>query len=532
MLKALIRKQYYESFRSYFVNAKTNKPRSKGGVIGFFVFFGFAMLMLFGIFYSVASMFSVLLSGELKWLYYAMMGLISIALGVFGSVFNTYASLYLPKDNELLLSMPIPSSRILLSRMSLVSGLSLLYSGIVWLPTLVCSWILQTPSAPEVIFSLLLFPVITLFVTAATCILGWVVAAIASRAKRKSFLVVILSIAFFAAYYFVMMRMGGYLEEILLYSAEVGAAVEKWGNLLYQLGRAAAGNVPAMLIFTAVSAVLCGACVFALSKSFIAITTRSDSAAKTPAKAAVVKSTGIGTALLQREGKRFASSPSYILNDGLGIFILPVVTIVFLIKYSALQELLLEFASELPELGTLLPVAVFLIVSMLVSMNTVSTPSVSLEGKSLWILQSLPLRGSDILAAKLRFHVLVSIVPALFAAIILSICMHLAPLTAILTVAALGMFIWLTGSLGLVIGLLNPNVNWTTETVPEKGLSVLLAMLANWIIALAICGLFWLLRNHMSAEAYLAACTGVLAVISLLLRRWLGTKGAERFANI
>lgn len=532
MLKALIRKQYYESFRSYFVNAKTNKPRSKGAVIGFFAFFGFAMLMLFGIFYSVAGMFSVLLTGGLKWLYYAMMGVISIALGVFGSVFNTYASLYLPKDNELLLSMPIPPSKILLSRMALVSGLSLLYSGIVWLPALVCSWLQQTPSAPEVIFSLLLFLVITLFVTAATCILGWVVAAIASRAKRKSFLVVILSIAFFAGYYFVMMRMSGYLEQILLYSAEVGAAVEKWGNLLYQLGRAAGGSVPAMLIFTAVSAALCGACMVALSKSFIAITTRSDSAVKTPAKAAAVKATGLRTALLRREGKRFASSPSYMLNDGLGLFVLPVVAVVFLIKNGTLQELLAEVTAELPEVGALLPVAAFLSVSMLVSMNTVSTPSVSLEGKSVWILQSLPVSGAEILAAKLRFHVLVSIVPMLFAAIVLSVCLHLAPLTSLLMLAALGMFLWLTGSLGLIIGVLNPNVNWTTETVPEKGLSVLFAMLANWLIAIAIGALYWLLRNHMSAEAYLAVCTAVLAAVSLLLRRWLATRGAERFANI
>ena len=38
------------------------------------------------------------------------MGLAAVLLGAFGSVFNTYAGLYLPKDNDLLLSMPIPVS--------------------------------------------------------------------------------------------------------------------------------------------------------------------------------------------------------------------------------------------------------------------------------------------------------------------------------------------------------------------------------------------------------------------------------------
>ena len=34
--------------------------------------------------------------------------MLAIVLGAFGSVFNTYSSLYLAKDNDLLLSMPIP----------------------------------------------------------------------------------------------------------------------------------------------------------------------------------------------------------------------------------------------------------------------------------------------------------------------------------------------------------------------------------------------------------------------------------------
>ena len=46
----------------------------------------------------------------LGWLYFAMMGLIAVLLGAFGSVFTTYSTLYLAKDNDLLLSLPIPVS--------------------------------------------------------------------------------------------------------------------------------------------------------------------------------------------------------------------------------------------------------------------------------------------------------------------------------------------------------------------------------------------------------------------------------------
>ena len=40
--------------------------------------------------------------------------MIALALGIFGSVFNTFASLYQAKDNDLLLSLPIPIYAIIL----------------------------------------------------------------------------------------------------------------------------------------------------------------------------------------------------------------------------------------------------------------------------------------------------------------------------------------------------------------------------------------------------------------------------------
>ena len=41
------------------------------------------------------------------WLYMALMGIVSVILGVFGSVFNTFSTLYQARDNDLLFAMPI-----------------------------------------------------------------------------------------------------------------------------------------------------------------------------------------------------------------------------------------------------------------------------------------------------------------------------------------------------------------------------------------------------------------------------------------
>ena len=102
MLKLLVKKQLAEIFRSYFYNAKTNKARSKTAIISYFVFFIIVMAgMLGGIFAFLSfTMCGPLAAAEMDWLYFALMGLMSIALGAFGSIFSTFAALYQPRPTD------------------------------------------------------------------------------------------------------------------------------------------------------------------------------------------------------------------------------------------------------------------------------------------------------------------------------------------------------------------------------------------------------------------------------------------------
>ena len=104
MLKVLVKKQLIEIFRSYFYNAKKNKAYSKGATAAYVVLFVMLMVgVLGGIFTGMALMIcKPMAEAEVEWFYFALMGLTAILLGAFGSVFNTFSSLYLSKDNDLL----------------------------------------------------------------------------------------------------------------------------------------------------------------------------------------------------------------------------------------------------------------------------------------------------------------------------------------------------------------------------------------------------------------------------------------------
>ena len=102
MLKLLVKKQIYEIFRSYFYDAKKNCARSKAAIIGYVILFVFIMCGILG---GMFTAISLVLCGpfaavRMDWLYFVIMGLMAVLLGTFGSVFNTYSCLYLPKDND------------------------------------------------------------------------------------------------------------------------------------------------------------------------------------------------------------------------------------------------------------------------------------------------------------------------------------------------------------------------------------------------------------------------------------------------
>jgi len=529
MLKALIEKQFMEIFRTYYINKKTGKLVSKGKLVGKFV--GFAVLMIFvGVcFFGMSFTLSGLLDAGLDWLFLALMSVVAVLMGTFGSVFNTYASLYKAKDNELLISMPIPPKTILLSRISGVAGLALLYTGIVWLPTSIFYWIYVTPSVSAIVIDVLLVFVISLFVTVLTCILGWLVALISGKLKNKSFITVIISVIFFGAYYVFCFKMQDILMAMVTNSEAVGNAFQKWGNLFYQIGNAGAGDWGAMLIFTASSVVLTAITFYVLVKTFIKIATTKVSEKKVEYKETGMKQTDHKKALFNRELAHFTSSSTYMLNCGFGILFMPIIPIVVLLKHEQFTAVLAEFNSS-PDFASFLVVAAVCVMCLIVSMNCISTPSISLEGKTLWILQSTPANAADVLDAKVNLHVTINAIPACISTAAFVYLVSNDIYSTVVGTVVVWMYIWFTGTVGLIIGLKRPNFTWTTETTPIKqSMNVMFSLLGGWALSIGMGGIYYLISDKLSAQSYLIVLMCVFVLVTRFLKRWLNTKGAEEF---
>ena len=534
MLKTLIKKQLLEIWQGYFIDRKSGKARTKKGTAVFFVLFAFLFVGLGFTFYGVAcSLGSVMLKIGFNWLYFAIMGLLAMALGVFGSVFNTYASVYLPKDNELLLSLPIPAKTLLLARLSGVYLTSLLYSAWVWIPSLIAYWVMAPLSVSKVIFPVLLIFVIAMFVTFLSCILGWVVALIATKAKGRSFITLFLSLAIFVIYYFVYFKIVNSFSKIMSHIAEIGDTVKSWLHYSYLLGNAADGNIKSMLSVVAVTALLSAICFVVLTRTFTKLSTANGGGAKKTKSPADYTRKPLKKALLNREYKRFTSIATWMLNGGFGLLVLPVGAIAVIIKGGELREVFLEISAKMPSIYGLLPAFLAVVTCFVVSASPILPVSVSIEGKTLWQIQSLPVSPREVLEAKENMAVQLNIYPAFFFVLVCGIVLGFEAWEIVLICVAVWLYIWLFSDFGLFLNLKMPNFNWSNAaSLTKQSMPVMISLFGGWAfcVVLGIGG--FLLSKIVAAPLVLCAYIVLFLLLWLLLHSWLKNKGAKIFASL
>ncbi len=530
MIRALFRKQLLEVFTWLYQDNKTGKKRQGGKLILFVGLYVFLFLYLGVVFFLFASMLcGPLVSSGVCWLYGSIMGLIGVFMGVIGSVFSTYSSLYRAKDNDLLLSMPIPPLYILLARLSGVYVTGLLYELLVMLPAYIL-WFLLVPVSVSGILCAILYPILLSFlVLSLSAILGYIVAVIASHVRHKTAVTVVVSVVLIVTYFL------GYskLYPLILHFADdlpaFGASIDHGANPLVLLGRAATGHIPSLLLCLLVSLLVLAGVFYLLRRSFLTITTKTGSGKTGRTKAAKVEGVrSLSKALLHRELRRFTSHANYMMNCGLGTLLMPIGAVGLLIKGEALLEMVDGMGA-----GRYAALLVAAILCLAISMNDMTACSLSLEGDTLWLLQSLPVPTTAVLVAKLRLQLWLTLPPAVLLLLVFAFALKLSIGEGILLVIVAGLFSLLVATAGLALDLRLPNLHWTNDIVVIKqGLPVMCTLLGGWVCVGILAVGYVALSGLVSPMGYLGIVCGVLAVVCGVLLRWLMTKGAERFARL
>lgn len=499
MLKVLLKKQMYEMLSGILTNRRTGKRRSAGALAGFAILFAFAGISMsfgFGALYlltatTLAGGLDVpgqLLPVEYGGLYFAFTGIITLMLGIIGGMFTTYSILYMPRDNELLLSMPVKPSVILASRMLSVYLMIVIYTVLSYVPAVAVFFISSGFRTDVLLMSLVMYIAMTFFVLALSCFLGWLLALIAAKLGSKKVVTVVSVLVTAFAYYFFYF---GRNQVMKLITDDPANAVRVFRTtpllVFFSYGEGSGGSWLYFLIFLGIVAASMSLAMLLLSGSFIALVTTRKGRKKKVYVARTARTNSALGALFRREIKRFVTDPGYFINSGFGSIVFIVAAVIAAFNTPGLRSLIASMqnpAGEGPSVAispAMLPVTVLSATALVLFWTPISASSVSLEGNRLWILKTMPVSTTGILAMKLAVHELFAGIPAAIFVTAAGIILEMGVLpTVLLCVAALS-FAALAGSFGLMLETHNPKLDWTDENVAIKqNYNVLFVMLAGF----------------------------------------------------
>lgn len=480
MFKTLLLIQLRSLFYTMFMTkratvSKSPKKLIKKFLIGLLAVYVIgAMLFFFGI--MAMQLCEPLVQNSLDLVYFVLIGLMTFSLMFIGSVFITEKQLYEANDNELLLSMPVPSVYVVLSRITAVLFINLLYGAFTLIPSIVVYFFLTGFDA-VILFYLLLgglfLALLTLSLSAAG---GWLLAMLIANLKRKKLFSAIFMLAFFFSYIGIYANLQKILSKLVAQGAELTQSLRKVFPPLFLFGKAVAQkDIVSLIALLFISLGTVTVITFLISRSFVKIATKNKgSAGKYIYKQRHLTTASPRKALFVKEFKRFFSSINYIMNSGLGSIFMIVFAGALILKGPSVITSILQATANNEAVGidvpleSLLPVIIGTIIGFLVTTNDTACCSLSLEGKAFPLVKSMPLGYYDIIIPKIAFNLAWGFIPIVLVSLVCFLRLGFSTRDFLLILIAGIVFQLFTALWGMLCNVLFPKFDWISEVMVIK----------------------------------------------------------------
>ncbi|MGI6005568.1 MAG: hypothetical protein ACOX88_09195 [Christensenellales bacterium] len=514
-------------------NRSGKKSKGLGILLGIAVIY--AMVVLLGL---MSVMFMSLAAGMvaagMPWLYFTMAGLMSVGFCFVGSVFIAEKQMFDSSDNELLLSMPVPPSYILATRLSTLFILNSLYNLLVMVPAGIIFAIAGHATAPQIIKFIFLTLLLPLIPTALTCVVGWVIGSVSSRMRHKNLISSILMIGMFLLYMYLMLNLNRYMQDLIANGIAIGRAVARAFPPLYYFGTGVTGGVADFAGFLAWAVILFAALYAVLSRTFLKIVTRKKGHVRVRYVEKPLDVSSPRRALFKKELRRLFSLPIYVFNAAMGSVMLLILAGFILVQGPKVQTMLAQFFGAAGGGSAIAFGIVVAAASFCAAMNVTTAPAISLEGKAIVLLKSLPVSAKDVFLAKINVNLLVGLPAIIIVAAAAWLRLPVTPLQGLLVLAVPAACQVFAALYGLACNIWMPRFDWISEVmVIKQSGSVALAVLTAMAVVMLPMGLYpAVLARFIGLELFLILATGVLLAASAGLYAYLMRGGAKRYDRL
>ena len=456
-------------------------------------------------------------------------------------IYKSSALIFNCKDDQLLLSLPIKRSTVLFVRIFKFYVFELMFDTLFIVP-LVIAYLRWADSFDWTFFLssfvvLLMLPIIPIIIS---CIIGAISSSITSRFKYKNIVQTIISMAFLVLVLYFSYNLDGAFEYLAKHATSVNDLISKiyypagvYANLVTNF------NVKDLLIFILINVLLFLLLIFALSKIYFKINSRLKSVTttkKTNIKNLVTKSRSINNSLIRKELNTFLNTPVFIINAGFGLLLFVLASIVICFKYDSFIGIITDPTTFNVSKGliesnkSLLVLALIAITSF---MTSITSSVISLEGKNINILKSLPVSEKTILMSKVYSGLALTTPIFLIGDIILFIKFKITIIEILLLLVLSILIPLVSHMLGLLINLKYPKLDAENSTeVVKQSMSSFVSVMIGMILMLLSIFIMSNLFGKVSSMIILLVSILLFIIIDVILYILLIKIGVKQYKDL
>lgn len=519
---------------------KTGDKRNLGFKIFIGVMIAYAAICFIGIFGVYFGRLAYnFVEQETGFAYFSMVSVIMISIGFVTTVFAAQSQIFEAKDNDLLTSMPIPVRYILLTRIITLLIIEFAESLVLGVEAVVIYRFFAHVRISGYLIMLIEIVGLNLITASIASIFGLILASITAKVHKKALVTTIATLVIAAGFFALINKGETYLNAMLeVEGTSDTAAVVSIESVMkqdmypfYCFGKGVEqGSFVHCLIFTGISVAIFAVAVAVISPFFLRITSTKKGNLRKKYSPDDNRERSIKATLLRKEMKRFFTNASYMLNTGMGLLVLLGGAVALIIEKEKVFNVITDFSYMKSHIG----MYVIFIELFFCAINVISAPSISLEGESLWICKSMPIKTVDILMAKAKNHIIICMPFVIIFGIAANIVLPIDWVMRIAIIVIPAAATVFTGYMGVICNLMLPKFDWADESIAVKQSLAVIATMGIGFGVVIISFIGYAFVHFLPYADYVFAVLFFIAfIVSIVfMQKYLQKNGSKRFEEL
>lgn len=442
------------------------------------------------------------------------------------------------RDDQLLLSLPIKRRTILFVRIFKFYIFEVLFNSLFLLPIMIAyiRWAdnLDFTYYLTSIVMLFMLPIIPIVIS---CILGAITSNLTNRFKYKNIAQIVISMFLILMILFISYNMDNIIKYLVKHAFSINDLIIK---IYYPAGIYAKlvtdFNIMDLLIFILINIGILIITIIILSKFYFKINSRLKKVTinkRVSIDNIKIKVKSKNKSLIKKELNTFFKTPVFIINAGFALVLYIIATIIISIKFDSINIIAETIFISKKVLMNNLSILILILISITSYMTSITNSLISLEGRNINILKSLPIKVKTILMSKI-YACLIITTPILFICdMVLFIRLKINIIESLLLLILSVLIPLVSHFIGLIVNLKYPKLDAESSTeVVKQSVSSFISVMIGMILLITSVIIIINVVSIINATLLLLIFVLAYVIIDILLYLYLINKGVKNFNNL